>query len=72
MKKTDCVGCYNNYYNGNNDIGVRECLYFSSAKIVRRKQVHINQQPPWTQRPISVPDCYRQGGYIFVPPNRDR
>lgn len=61
-----CAGCYNNFYNGNNPYGVKECSYLKTAKIVRRKEVHINQMPPYKQKPIKTLDCYRRPQFVYI------
>lgn len=75
MKNIDklqmCVGCYNNFYNGNNSIGVKECWHLKSARVVMRKKVHINQVPPWTQDPIKVLNCRREPQFVFVDPRHN-
>jgi hypothetical protein len=70
MKQSDCTGCRENFYNGNNDLGVTRCWNFESASLILRKEVHINQVPPWTQEPIMKPSCYRRTGYIYVKPTQ--
>jgi len=71
MKDTrHCSGCRNNFYNGNNELGVTKCWSLPDAKLVMRKEVHINQVPPWTQRASKVLDCYHQQGYVYVAPDR--
>lgn len=32
--KKYCVGCDSNFYNGNNELGVKECWHFKSAKVM--------------------------------------
>jgi len=61
-----CQGCRNNFYNGNNELGVKECWSFPTAKLIKRKRVHINQYPPWNQKAEYYPDCYQQPQYVFV------
>lgn len=65
-KRKYCPGCRNNFYNGNNPYGVQECWSLPSAKVVWRKRVHINQRPPWNQKPQRVLDCYHERGYVYV------
>ncbi len=71
MDKTHCSGCHSNFYNGNSPYGVKECWLLKTAKLVKKKKVHINHVPPWKQAPIKVPDCYRQQGYVFVGPDQE-
>jgi len=69
-KKEYCQMCHNNFYNGNNPYGVKECYSFKDAKVVWKKQVHINQMPPWKQKAIRVLNCYRRSGYVYVEKDR--
>jgi len=71
MDKRNCSGCEQNFYNGNNPYGVRECWSFKNAKIVFKKKIHIDQRPPWKQKAIRVPNCYQQKGYVFCDANRE-
>ncbi len=66
MTKRDCSGCEDNFYNGNNNLGVKECWNFTSAKMIKRKQVGMNDVPPWTWEPETYPSCYRKKGYVFI------
>lgn len=67
--KSKCVGCVDDFYNGNNPLGVEECWCLKTAKVVSRVRVHIDQRPPWTQKPVKVYDCRREKGYVFVDPS---
>ena len=40
-----CSGCHNNFYNGNNDIGVSGCWSFKSAAVVKRYKIGWWTQP---------------------------
>ncbi len=66
MDKKHCSGCEDDFYNGNNPYGVKLCWHLDTAKPIKRKQVHINQRPPWNQEAKTFPSCYRQNGYVFV------
>ena len=68
MKKSKekCSGCEDNFYNGNNPHGVKECWRFKDAKIVTTKKVHVDQVPPWKQKAEPRMSCYRQKRYVFV------
>lgn len=70
-KKKYCTGCEQNFYNGNNPYGIKECWNLESAKLVLKKKIHINQVPPWKQKPIKVLSCYQQKHYVFWAPNRE-
>ena len=64
-----CSGCEQNFYNGNNPYGVKQCWNVPSAKIVRVKPLSIDQQNPqehlkrvkWQWKP----DCYQQKRMVF-------
>ncbi|MCK5333482.1 MAG: hypothetical protein KAJ24_03140 [Candidatus Aenigmarchaeota archaeon] len=64
--KEDCQGCEDNFYNGNNPYGVKECMRFKDAKIVSMRAVPVSQAPPWNQPKTKVPDCYRRKGYYYT------
>lgn len=70
MTKTEklnhCSGCSDNFYNGNNNLGVNECWLLKSMKLIKRKQVGINDVPPWTWKPKKFPSCYKKAGYVFI------
>ena len=38
-EKKYCEGCRNNFYNGNNALGINECWYFSKSKTVKRWRI---------------------------------
>ncbi len=61
-----CSGCTENFYNGNNSLGVTQCWNFKSARVILRKQVHINYVPPWNQDADYFLSCRRVRGYVFV------
>ena len=60
-----CSGCEDNFYNGNNPHDIQECWNLRDAEVVWRKKIHVDQRPPWPQKPVRVLDCYRQKGYVF-------
>ncbi len=63
-----CVGCHDNFYNGNNDLGVKECWSYPDAKVIRKKFVHIDQRPPWNQDAEWAFDCCQRERFISVRP----
>jgi hypothetical protein len=69
--KEMCEGCRDNFYNGNNDIGVKTCWHYKTAKIVMRKMVPYTLVPPWKMKPIKVLSCRRVSGYAFIDPKRE-
>jgi len=71
MDKERCIGCEQDFYNGHNPLGVKECWIFKDAKMIFRKKVGIWQNPPWKQKARRFPSCYQQKGYIFVKPEQE-
>lgn len=63
--KAMCAGCYCNDYNHGLG-GAKECWNFGKAKVKLRKAVHINQVPPWKQKPAPMLDCYHKSQWVFV------
>jgi len=70
IKKERCLGCRNDFYSGKNDLGIKECWNLKLAKTVVKKKVHIDQRPPWDQKPGKYLDCYNQDRYVFVKGDR--
>ena len=70
-KRKYCYGCKDEFYMGNNPYGIQECWHLKSARLVLRKEVHINQVPPWKQKPEKYPSCYKRPHYIYVDKNAE-
>jgi hypothetical protein len=68
-----CVGCRNNYYNCPENSGSSDGLCWSihSAKLVSKKEVSIDQRPPWKQKAIKVLNCFHRPRYVYVEPNQE-
>lgn len=68
MDKTHCVGCDENFYNGNNPYGIEECWHLKTAKVIKRYRTGINV--PWTRKEnfveVLAPNCYRKNGYCYI------
>ena len=71
MTKNDCVGCYNDAYNHGLG-GTQECWSFADAELAMRKEVHIDQRPPWKQKAKLLPKCYGRQRYVYVGPEVER
>jgi len=69
MNKKHCVGCYCDPYNYGLG-GSNECWSLKSAKLVKKKEVSIDQRPPWNQKARTFPDCYHKQRYVYVDPER--
>lgn len=69
MEKSDCAGCYNNFYNGNNNHGVTECWSFASATLEPRLLIHVDQAPPYNKDDAELhPTCYKRQRFVTVKP----
>ncbi len=67
-KKSDCSGCRNNFYNGNNSLGVSECWSLKTAKKIVRYQIGTNT-PMWIREAylkMKLPSCYHSSGYVYL------
>ena len=64
MKKSKslCNGCRNDFYNGHNGIGVKECWSFKDAKVCKRTFVGTWQPPPYTWNPRDTLTCWHGNG----------
>ena len=69
MKKANCSGCYNDNYNHGLG-GAKECWCFKTAKMIWRKEVHVDQIPPWRQKARMFPTCYSKQRYVYVSPEQ--
>lgn len=66
--KQNCLGCEDNFYNGNNPLGVASCWSLKDAKLVTRWRTGTWTMPTqagaFTE--MRVHNCYRQKGYHFT------
>ena len=73
ITKSDCSGCENNFYNGNNPYGVAECWSFKTAKLCKKLDIPIDLVPPYKHiKPTTRPDCYEAKRVARVSPDRIR
>jgi hypothetical protein len=70
-KRAMCAGCDMDFYNGKNSFDIDTCWSLEKAKVVRRKKVHVDQVPPWKQKPIKTLSCYHCRRYVFVGPEEE-
>ena len=68
QKLRRCRGCRDNFYNGNNDLGVKECWYLENMDVTTKVEVPIDQRPPYSQPTGYFPTCYRRPGYAYLDP----
>ena len=61
--KAACSGCRNNLYNGNNDLGTRECWSFNGARFVKRISIGHWEEPPYLGKETKfVLNCWHGEG----------
>lgn len=63
-----CAGCRENFYNGNNPIGVKECWMYKRAKV--KTQYRIAIHTPMDRKAGYVKtvglNCFNEAGYVFL------
>jgi len=65
-----CLGCENNFYNGNNPYGVDECWSFKKGKVIKRLSIPTHRPPPYDKKDWRyMLDCYHQKQMCY--PNPD-
>ncbi len=62
--KCFCVRCHDNFYNGNNDMGIKECWRFNRAKVVSRYRIAWWTAPDSKERftKVTTLDCHKETG----------
>jgi hypothetical protein len=67
MNKAHCICCEDNFYNGNNDLNVKECWRLKDAKMVWCKVISRDAYPRdyWKYPKQRKPDCYKKRGYTM-------
>ena len=69
MKSTEfCQACTDNFYNGNNPLGVNHCLSLKSARVVKRWRLHWWTAPtvPGALVEVKTYNCHHEPGrYAF-------
>jgi hypothetical protein len=69
MRKEDCSGCDDDFYNGKNPYNVNECYKFKHHKVVTRyrlsNNVPTNIREAYVK--VRVPECYMQhrNGFVY-------
>ena len=59
MDKKHCSGCRDNFYNGNNPLGVSQCWNFKDAKLVWRIPIGNWERPPYkNKKKVRIPSCF--------------
>lgn len=68
VTKRDCAGCEQNFYNGNNPMGITECWSLKSAEFKTRFRLSVHT-PMGNRAGYNKerrPNCYQQKGYVFL------
>ena len=69
MDKKHCSGCEDNFYNGNNPYGVKECWCLKDATLEKRLLIPVDLAPPYKGiKPVKVPSCFKRKRYVTVKP----
>lgn len=68
IDKSHCSGCRDNFYNGNNNLGVNECWLLQNAKLMQRFRIHRDSPMgiKANYEEVEKPNCYHQEGYVFL------
>jgi len=61
-----CKGCRDDFYNGNNDLGVSRCWSFDTAQFTDRVFVSVHERPPHARRVERTLSCHRRVGFVAV------
>lgn len=62
-----CTGCDDDIYNhGGIDGNTEHCWNLEDAELTNVQEVHIDQLPPYKQKPITKPDCYKKRQFAYI------
>ncbi len=63
-----CRGCEDDFYNGKNPYGVKQCWMLKDAKLVTRFRLHVDT--PMSRKngydKVRVPQCFQMKRFIHV------
>lgn len=66
-----CSGCEDDFYNGHNPYGVKECWGRKTGTMGDFLLIHIDQPPPYLHvKPQQLPSCYKLKRHVKVSPIR--
>jgi len=68
-KRQHCVGCHDDFYNHGGG-GSTKCWSMDSMELIKRKEVSIDQRPPWTQGARLFPNCYHRPRFVYKQPGQ--
>jgi hypothetical protein len=64
-----CAGCKDNFYNGNNELGVKRCWMLADAEFVKRLIIPVDLPPPYKHlKPRKVLNCYHEHRCVSIKP----
>jgi hypothetical protein len=64
-----CAGCSEDFYNGHNPYGVKECWRRKTATLGEYRLIHIDQAPPYLNIKSQIlPNCYIMTRHAKVKP----
>ena len=71
-KKQYCFGCRQDFYNGNNNLWIKECWHLKTAKLVKRYRIYwwtpMDKASNFTE--VKVLSCYNDlsngHGYAYL------
>ena len=66
--KDMCRGCYDDLYNSQPD----GCWSYDTATVMLKKFVHVDQVPPWKNKPTLTLSCHHKQRYVSVPLDAER
>ena len=69
MDVKHCEGCRDDFYNGNNPYGVKECWHLKTATLAPRLLIHFDRMPPYREKPQMRPTCYHAERHATVKPD---
>jgi hypothetical protein len=65
-----CAGCHDDFYNQAGNSSGGRCWMLAKMTLVQRKEVSIDQRPPWNQKSRLLPHCYHKPRFVYVKPDQ--
>lgn len=64
-----CQGCRDDFYNGKNPYGIKQCWSFASATVEPRIVIGVWQRPPYNKKSARpCLSCFKPEGQVAVKP----
>jgi len=66
MDSSNCIGCDEDFYNGKNPYGVKECWHLKDAKLVTKYAIGVQTMQDKKENfwEVTVPNCYRRTNHF--------